>query len=320
MTGKTQRCLLCHGQLEADQRDYHPKCSKSFFQSKSTPLLPYDLNALSELARQVVRSRITVPGVQAKLSLNLERPRQGRTRLTLVGLWGNFILKPPMLDYPEMPETEDATMHLASQFKIDTVPHGLVRLKSGELAYITRRIDRQRDGRKLHMEDMCQLTERLTEDKYRSSMEQVGKAIVRFSSNPFLDAIKFFEMTLFTFLTGNADMHLKNFSLLNADNKMVGLAPAYDLVATRLLIPEKDDPEEMALTLNGKKARLRQSDFLTFGATIGLGARQIENSLRRFKGFLPKTPELLATTFLSDELKGKFEELISERSGRLGII
>ena len=160
-------------------------------------MLPYRLDQLDVLEKNIVRSSVTVPGVQAKLSLHLAKRGKEAERLTLVGLWGSYILKPPVDRFPQMPEIEDLTMHLARFFKIVTVPHALIPLQSGEPAYITKRIDRDKKGVKLHMEDMCQLTERLTEDKYKGSMEQVAKAILKFASNPVLDVIRFLRLRCF---------------------------------------------------------------------------------------------------------------------------
>src|SRR5690606_38986653 len=141
-----------------------------------------------------------------------------------------YILKPPTPHYQQLPEVEDLTMHLAALAKIKTVPHSLIRLQSGKLAYITKRIDRTKKG-KLHMEDMCQLTERLTEHKYQGSYEQIAKAILKYSALPGLDLVNFFELVVFSFLTCNADMHLKNFSLIQQPGMGMVFSPAYDLVA-----------------------------------------------------------------------------------------
>ena len=137
-------------------------------------------------------------------------------------------------------------MHLASIDKIKTAPHSLIRLQSGTLAYITKRIDRKNRG-KLAMEDMCQLTERMTEDKYHGRYEQIAKTILKYSSSPGLDIVNFFELVLFSFLTGNADMHLKNFSLLEQVGIGMTFSPAYDLVNTKLVNPADD--EKLALNL-----------------------------------------------------------------------
>lgn len=208
------RCLYCYKELGEGMKDFHPACAKKFFGTRTAPELPYVRAQLGDLARQVVRSQTTLTGVQAKLSLDINRGgRNEPDRFTIVGLWGRFILKPQTHSYRALPELEDVTMHLAEAVKINVVPHSLIRFSDGELCYITRRIDRQPDGRKIAMEDMCQLSERLTEYKYKGSYEQIAKLIRRYSSAPQLDVINFWEVVVFCWITGNADMHLKNFSL-----------------------------------------------------------------------------------------------------------
>ena len=144
-------------------------------------------------------------------------------------------MKPPTKQYRSLPELEDLTMHLAEISGIEVVPHSLIRLSSGKLSYITRRIDR-RNEIKIHMEDMCQLTEKLTEQKYIGSYEQIAKAIAEYSANPGLDITNFFEQVLFSFLTGNSDMHLKIFSLIDSPEMGYVLSPAYDMIASSLVV------------------------------------------------------------------------------------
>ncbi len=272
------KCLYCYEENNSGVLDFHPSCCKKLFGVVQPPVLDYTFSEMSDLAEQVISNSVTVPGVQAKLSLHLDKKGSKPSKLTLVGLWGDYILKPPTANYPQLPENEDLSMHLAEIFKIKVVPHTLIRLKSGEMAYITKRVDRDKQG-KLHMEDFCQLSERLTEDKYKASMEQLGKLILQYSSSPLLDALNFLELTIFSFLTGNADMHLKNFSLLDYRNGLTGLSPAYDLLSTRLVIPEKDDNEEMALTINGRKRKFKLQDFLVLGERLKLTEKQIQNSV-----------------------------------------
>ncbi len=310
-----QTCQICLQPLPAGAPEFHSACCKKLFGSAAPPKLPYTWDQLNALAEQSIQKHITVPGVQAKLSLHLERKsRSGDARLTLVGLEGGYILKPPVSQYPQMPELEHLTMRMARVFGIDTAECGLIALEEGQLSFITRRMDRD-DAHKLHMEDICQLTDRLTEQKYRGSMEQVGRAILRYCSNPIFEAIRLFDLTLFCFLTGNADMHLKNFSLLYAPGSEVRLSPAYDLLPTVLLIPE--DPEEMALTLNGKKRKLRRKDFLKFGESIKLTDRQVTNSLHRIETRLNDGVTLISRGFCSDETQGQYRTLVQERAGRL---
>nr|WP_310586884.1 HipA domain-containing protein [Runella slithyformis] len=298
------------------ETDFHASCSKKIFGRATPPALPYTENQMEELATQVIRSQMTVTGVQPKLSLEIvsgEKKTESQ-RFTIVGLWGGYILKPPTLHYPQLPEVEDLTMHLAEIAGIRTVPHSLIRLQSGSLAYITKRIDRVKKS-KLPMEDMCQLTQRLTEEKYHGSYEQIAKAIMKYSTNPGLDTVIFFEQVLFSFLTGNADMHLKNFSLITQPGFGPILSPAYDMVATALVNPA--DNEDMALTLNGKKRKLKCSDFTAAFTTLKLEVKQQENIFKKMEKAKEKWMEYIALSFLSPDFKEAFIQLIQERFSRL---
>ncbi len=313
----SKRCLYCYQLLDENETDFHSSCSKKIFGVTIPPVLPYSENNMEELAAQVIQTQATVTGVQPKLSLHLasaEQPNLAK-RFTIVGMWGEYILKPASPHYPELPEVEDLTMHLASIAKIKVVPHSLIRLNSGNLAYITKRIDRVKQ-QKLQMEDMCQLTERLTEDKYLGSHEQVAKAILKFSANPGLDVINFFELVLFSFLTGNADMHLKNFSLINQPTLGPVFSPAYDLVATALVNPADD--EDLALTLNGKKKKIKRNDFISAFTTIGLEEKQQENIFKKMEKTKTSWLEFIDISFLSNDLKTAYKNLIQERFSRLG--
>jgi serine/threonine-protein kinase HipA len=286
------------------------------FGQATPPVLPYAEDELEKLAEEVLKSQTTVTGVQAKLSLHLASGdhRNAPKRFTIVGLWGSYILKPPTPNYSQLPEVEDLTMHMAGQAKIIVVPHSLIRMKSGNLAYITRRIDRVKRG-KLHMEDMCQLTERLTEEKYNGSYEQIGKVILKNSSNPGLDIVNFCELVLFSFLTGNSDMHLKNFSLIQQPEIGIILAPAYDLLSTALVNPADD--EDMALTLNGKKKKLKVGDFKAAFSTLLLDEKQQENIFKKMGKHKSGWLELIDNSFLSDEFKLSYKALIDERFRRI---
>ena len=306
------RCLFCYKDLKEGQIDYHPACARKFFGTKEAPKLPYIRAQLGDLARKVVRAQTTLTGVQAKLSLDINRGgRNEPDRFTIVGLWGRFILKPQTNSYRALPELEDLTMHLAEAAKISVVPHSLIRFSDGELCYITRRIDRLDDGNKVPMEDMCQLTERLTEYKYKGSYEQIAKAIRRYSSAPQLDVVNFWEVVVFSWLTGNADMHLKNFSLYNPMHGGYTLTPAYDMLATTLGMPE--DPEELALTLNGKKRKLRKADFIKSITASGVDEKVIDNMARRFGRVLPKWFEIIDRSFLPEDLCRAYKNLILRR-------
>lgn len=281
-----------------------------FFGTKEIPQLNYTSNDLEKLAIQVIQDQTSLTGVQPKLSLHLNE-YEGSQRLTIVGLWGGFICKPQTLQFEQMHETEDLTMHLAELARIDVVPHTLIRMADDALCYLTRRIDRTATGEKIAMEDMCQLTERQTEHKYKSSYERIAKAIGQYSSIPKMDITNYFEVILFSWITGNNDMHLKNFSLYEPNDGMIRLAPAYDLINAAILNP-KDD-EELALTLNGKKKKLKHSDFIAAGLTMGLERKTIERLIQKYAKLFPKMYTVINNSFLNEELKNKYIELLKER-------
>lgn len=317
------RCLGCYRELDSGQRDYHPACSRKLFGTLVPPDLPFTASNLLDLAEQSMLRSATVTGAQAKLSVGLLRGKGESTqdRLTVMGVWGSHILKPPTSSYPHMPELEDLSMHLASLAGLAVVPHGLLRMKDDALAYITRRVDRvgkpgAKSMKKLHMEDMCQVTERQTEHKYKGSHEQIAKAITRFAQNTQFDLTCFYELVLFSFLTGNADMHLKNYSLLKDAEGQYHLSPAYDLVPTTLLINET---EELALTLNGRKSKLTRTDFETAMRTAGSNERAILNLFNRFAKALPEWKAFIPLSFVPEGMKEKYAALIDERAERMGL-
>ena len=308
------KCLYCYQPLNG-VGDFHESCSKLFFGNSEPPILMHTLDEMSELAQHVVNRSVTVPGVQPKLSLSIvkEITENSKQRLTVVGaLGGNYILKPPSIHYPEMPANEHLTMRIAEAFRIKVVPSSLIRLKSDELAYITKRIDRSSKGTKIHMIDMFQITEAF--DKYKSSMEKLGKALKEYSDRTMLDVISLFELTLFCFMTGNNDMHLKNFSMIKSPSGWI-FAPAYDLLNVAIANP--DDKEELALTLAGKKKKFTRHHFECFGSELGLTNKQIQGTFRRFEKNSAKAIELIHQSFLSDSMKQSYMELLEERYSRI---
>lgn len=309
MLAMKSRCLYCYGFLD-NEGDFHAKCSLEFFGTEEPPILEYSLDQMNELAKEVIERSVAVPGVQPKLSLSIldDANSTESSRLTVVGaLGGNYIFKPPSNDYPEMPQNEHLTMRIAEAFGISVVQSSLIRLASGELSYITKRIDRTSKGGKIHMLDMFQITEAF--DKYKSSMEKIGKALDSYSQNKGLDKIFFFELTLFSFIVGNNDMHLKNFSMILRDNKWL-LAPAYDLL--NVVIVNPSDTEEMALTVNGKKNKLAKADFEALGKNMGLTNKQISGVFDRMIFNKKHAVEWIEKSFLSNTMRDKYLAKISE--------
>jgi len=311
------RCLYCYKVLNTGM-DFHSKCSSSFFGTKQAPNIPYTMDEMSTLAKEVVERSVAVPGVQAKLSMSLIEDMQetSDTRLTVVGaLGGNYTFKPPSIDFPEMPANEHVTMRIAKAFGIRVVPSSLIKLASGEISYITKRIDRSPNGEKIHMIDMFQITEAF--DKYKSSMEKVGKALDSFSENTLLDKLFYFELAVFSFLTGNNDMHLKNFSMINT-NQGWSLAPAYDLLNVTIVNPE--DKEELALTLQGKKKKLKKQHFDALAHGLKLTTVQIDRVYKRMIKNKAKAHEWISNSFLSNEMQTEYNNLLNSRYRQLELI
>ena len=309
------RCLYCYQDIEGEH-NFHKQCSLEFFGTPSPPKIEYSLDQMDELAKNVVERSVAVPGVQAKLSMSLvkEAKEKSDTRLTVVGaLGGQYIFKPPSDKYPEMPENEHVTIRIAAAFGIKVVPSSLIRLLSGELSYITKRVDRTETDSKIHMIDMFQITEAF--DKYRSSMEKVGKAIGLYSINPLLDKVIYLDLAIFSFLMGNNDMHLKNFSMIEGPSGWV-LSPAYDLLNVAIINP--DDKEELALTLNGKKRKLRREHFEHLGNDLGLTSKQIRGSFDRMIKNKSKAITWIDQSFLSDKMKKAYKDLLEIKYNQLG--
>lgn len=302
-------CLLCYKPLTSEETDYHSKCATRVFGFKRMPEFDIDDRQLDEHAKIFLGANKAITGVQPKLSLGLAKTKND-LRFTIVDDKSNYIIKPQSETYSSLPENEDLCMHLAAEFRINVAKHGLVRLKSGNLAYITERFDRSGET-KIACEDLCQLTESLTEYKYRGSYEKTGQIITQYSTQPGLDISHYYQLILFCFIIGNADMHLKNFSMIEKLDGTFCLSPAYDLVCTHLVI--KNESEQMSLNLNGKKNKLSKEDFDMLGLNLQLNEKQIENCYKSFVDRIDKVQWWVNNSFLPIEQKATFIELISKR-------
>lgn len=311
------KCLYCYQELDAhDTGDYHPKCIKTFYGTTLAPVLPYRLDEMEKLAKEAVELSVTVPGVQPKLSLGwikstLEDGQHGR--LTIMdALEGMYILKPQNTFYVQMPENEHLSMKLAELFRIEVVPSNMIRLASGELCYLTKRIDRKKDNAKVHMIDFLQILE--LEDKYLGTMENLGKNIGELSVNTLMDKLRFFELTLFNYIIGNNDMHLKNFSMLLSDIGWV-LSPAYDLLNVKIILPK--DLDETALLFGGKKKNFNKSYFNQFGEVLNLNEKQIKFVYNKLNTWLAEAIQLIDISFLNKNNKTLYKNLITQRVNML---
>lgn len=316
------RCLCCGKEIpdtasEEEKRTcWHDRCSARFFGTRHIPTIDLSEQTLQKIVLEKVSDGSAVTGVQKKLSLHYERAAQ---RLTLTGDPAGYILKPQTDLYPWMPEYEDAAMRIAEAAGIQTVPHGMI-LISGQRAYITKRIDRK-EGKngtsKYAMEDFCQLSLRLTEDKYHGSYEGCGRVIEQYSSRQGIDATEMFLRVVISFLTGNSDMHLKNFSLIekHPGKRDFVLSPAYDMIPASVILPE--DEEDMALTLNGKKRHLHRNDFRKLANSIAVDAtaavRIIDRAIKEESLF----EDVVHNSFLPESEQQKLIACMRERTERL---
>ena len=308
------KCLYCYQELEPGQVDFHPACARKVFGISEAPRMPYTRDNMSELARKVIRTSASVTGVQAKMSLDVDRGGKNEpARFTIVGLWGKYIFKPQSPRYRCLPELEDLTMKMADAAGIRTAMHSLIRLADGEIGYITRRMDRDGKGNKVSMLDMCQLTNRLTEHKYYGTYPQLAETIRKYSSAPMLDVQRFWEVVLFSWITGNSDMHCKNFSLLDTGNREYVLAPAYDLLA--VLLADPSDTEEMAMsfTVGGEKTGFGRQTFLDAMTGSGIPMGVSERLINDMTAHATQWDNLIEESFLPEDLKTAYRQLLAKR-------
>ncbi len=313
------KCLCCGKVIKDTAADkekknrWHSQCIKKFFGTTQMPALDLSEEKLEELASMTVNKGLTVPGVQKKLSLHLSDDAEAR--LTIVDYPTGYILKPQTAEYDSLPEYEHLAMNLAETAGIQTVPHALMRV-SGQYVYITKRIDREikKDSMKLYaMEDFCQISNRLTQDKYKGSYENCGRIIKKYSIHPGLDLSELFLRTAFSFVIGNSDMHLKNFSLIesNPAGRQFSLSKAYDILPVNMILPE--DEEQLALTLNGKKKNIRKKDFFALAQSLELPEKSAKNMLKKLCTLKEKFLEQCDESYLSAEQKAGMKELIVQR-------
>ena len=308
-------CLCCGKPLKTDDGTrWHKACIRRFFGTATLPEIKIDEDTLTALALENTGKGVTVPGVQKKLSLHLLSDTAS-PRLTLVDYPTGYILKPQVADFEALPQAEHLVMSMADATGIATVPHALI-CQNGEIAYLTKRIDRrfgENSVELLAMEDFCQLDRRLTEDKYRGSDERCAKVIRQYSSRKQLDLSELFLRLVFSYVVGNSDMHLKNFSLIEPEvgSGRYVLSAAYDLLPVNVVMPE--DTEEFALAMNGKKQNLRKKDFMVFADACGIQKNAAEKMIAKVLSMKERYLLLCEESLLPDRLKQRFAALMEKR-------
>lgn len=312
-----KNCLCCGKSLclEENPIGWHKSCIKRFFGTSVIPEIETDEKTLEHLAKESTIKGFTVPGVQKKLSLHL-LSEDKKPRLTLLNYPTGYILKPQVKDFRSLPEAEHLVMSMADAAGISTVPHAIV-VGNGSFAYITKRVDRvfeKNEIMMLAMEDFCQLDLRLTQDKYKGSYERCSKIIQKYSSRAKLDMTELYMRLLFSYLVGNSDMHLKNFSLIETAEGSAEyvLSPAYDLLPVNVMMPE--DKEQFALAMNGKKMNIRKKDFFVFADECDISRNSAEKMISKLVSMKPKFIAMCNDSLLPEDLKERFVLLIEERS------
>jgi serine/threonine-protein kinase HipA len=267
--------------------------------------LPYTAAELRQEAANRAK-KLSIQGVQPKLSATISVAKQ---EFKIVDQFGTYIIKPQNDLFPELPENEDVTMRMAKVFGLDVPFHGMLYAKDGSLSYFIKRFDRYGKGKKIATEDFAQLTGNTRDTKYRFTMEKLVPVIDEFCSFPAIEKADFFKRILFCYVTGNEDMHLKNFSLITKNGKTT-LTPIYDFLNSSIAI--KNPEEEIALTLKGKKSNFKATDFIDYYAKdrLQLNEKTVTTILEQMHNAIPKWKELLEISFLSEEMKNKYFELL----------
>lgn len=310
------KCLCCGKEIDGANKieistRWHALCVKQFFGTQEMPQLDLSEDMLKELAIKNSETGYTIPGVQKKLSLHLSY--EVKKRLTIIGYTSGYILKPQTDEYPLLPENEYMIMSMAKMVGIKTVPFALIAMSDGKLAYITKRVDRIGE-KKLAMEDFCQLDLRLTEDKYKGSYERCAKVIDTYSAIKQADKTELFLRIIFSYLVGNTDMHLKNFSLISIREGKYQLSPAYDMLSTKIVL---DDEDDLALTLNGKNKHLRRGDFTKYAEAIGISKKVADALINRLASQVPELIRICNDSYLSQPLKNAWIDFIKRNVNNL---
>lgn len=316
----------CPGCLKDGPATYCGPCRKRLFGGTKVPFeLPFARPAYDQMKRDVTPERLSISGVQTKLSLALKRGR-----LEMVESGGQYILKPrphgPFQRLDVAPINEHLTMQLARQvFGIDVAACALVAFADGELAYLVRRFDVQPDGTRSLQEDFAQIAGRSEEThgknyKYDLSYEEIADLIRRHVATARVDLERYFTLVVFNYLVHNGDAHAKNFSLIrNEQTGEYNLSPAYDLMNTRLHLPDesrtalelfKDDFETESYKANAFYAH---DDFVEFARRLGLVEKRYRRILTSYITRQDDVFALIDGSALPAECKALYKEHVQDR-------
>ncbi len=298
------RCPVCGKPLTTD-RAMHKSCIKRLFGVSYIPGIDLALSEITTKAQEMA-GKLSISGVQPKLSMKLDKRSK---KLISVTEGGEYILKPQSRVYDQIPENENLCMTIADLLGIEIPSHALMKLKDDSYAYIVKRFDRE-NGRKINQEDFCQILGKSKKDKYTVSVEQIANKLNEISEIPALDIQYLFERVLFSFIIGNGDAHLKNYSVIYTDMNNIRLSPAYDIVSSKLVIPREED---LALALNGKKNNIQLADFAAFSNKFGIPEKVMNNMTAKKQLIIDQIDD----SRLNPEYKEKLTQIVTERFRRL---
>lgn len=301
-------CRICLQSLKGEQ-EYHPRCLKQLFGTAQAPTLDIELSKLHTAALAMV-GHTSLSGIQKKISLGISIDRE---TLKVAAAGGQYILKPQAGTYPNLPENEHVTTKLAELCGIEVAKGGLISLQDGSPAYIIRRFDRLPSGKKVRQEDFCQLAELPPKEKYDGSAELCVRLIRKYCSEPLIEIRKLYQLLVFSWWSGNGDMHLKNFSVLTDEAGITRLTPAYDLLCTKLVIPD----DKLALPVVGKESNIRRNDWLKFAEYCQLPEKMANKILEKISGQIPQAVKLIHQSYLPEDQKQAYVELIDRRGTML---
>lgn len=303
-------CLACLRELDEPGEGHHPACLRRLFGTPRLPAIEVEPERLHEFGVRMVREHRTLAGVQRKVSLGLER-RGFTLRIAVDGR--AFVLKPPAATFPDLPENEHVSMLLAKHAGIEVPPFALVRLNDGSLGYLVARFDRTPEGRKIRQEDFCQLAVLPPKDKYAGSAELCARLVRRFATDPIVDVAALYQRFVFAWWIGNGDLHLKNLSVISAGAGTVRLSPAYDLLSTRLVIPD----DALALPIDGRRDGLTPRTWRDFADCCGLPRPAAARMIRQIVDGLEGALGLVARSFLPAEAAERYSSLLRIRGAEL---
>lgn len=302
-------CLICLGDVPSEET-YHSACLEALFGTSTIPVFDVDFSRLYSLAASKMAGRMSISGAQEKVSLTLASDRRS---LEVSATGGRYILKPETSRFTAIPQNEHVTMCLAQFVAIETPPFGLVRQSDGGVSYIIKRFDRLEDGTKLQVEDFCQLAEKPVRDKYDGSAELCVRLLRKYATEPLIEIQKLYRLLLFSWWAGNGDMHLKNLSLLTAPDGIRRLTPAYDLVCTKLVIPD----DALALPVGGQTKNFSRQKWLAFAHYCRIPEKAANRLIGEQIEALAAGLNLVAASFLPAKMQEEYVEVLRANTAAL---